>query len=149
MRSPSGPTTYCCVNCDISQPAPSVNASALTNTGSATQSQPSTSSTVDSLSHESRPSTPLTEMSSALSSPVFAPAMDTDEILQRRQQSDTASSEIGKRLLKGWAMLADECPNQHCYGVPLVRPPKSSGEKALQKVCTFELSTGEYVSSAS
>lgn len=61
--------------------------------------------------------------------------MDTEEILRRRQQSDLASSEIGKLLLKGWAMLADECPNPQCYGIPLVRPPKAGGEKDPRKVC--------------
>ena len=49
----------------------------------------------------------------------------TAELLRRRRQSDTASAEIGKRMLKGWAMLADECPNSTCYGIPLVRPPKT------------------------
>ena len=34
-----------------------------------------------------------------------------EEITRRRQQSDLASAEIGKLLLKGWAMLADECPS--------------------------------------
>ena len=37
-------------------------------------------------------------------------------------------------MLKGWAMLADECPNPNCYGVPLVRPPKAGGEKDPRKV---------------
>ena len=25
-------------------------------------------------------------------------------------------------------MLADECPNEHCYGIPLVRPPLPGGK---------------------
>jgi uncharacterized Zn finger protein (UPF0148 family) len=54
--------------------------------------------------------------------------------VRRRQQSDQASSEIGKRLLKGWAMLAEECPGLRCYGVPLVRPPKPGGGKDPRKV---------------
>lgn len=33
----------------------------------------------------------------------------------------SASSDLG------WAMLADECPNVDCYGVPLVRPPRAGG----------------------
>ena len=60
--------------------------------------------------------------------------IDTDTILRRRQQSDRASAEIGNRLLKGWAMLADECQNPDCYGVPLVRPPKPGGGKDPRKV---------------
>lgn len=31
-------------------------------------------------------------------------------------------------------MLADECPNTQCYGIPLVRPPKSGAEKDPRKV---------------
>lgn len=34
-------------------------------------------------------------------------------------------------------MLADECPNDSCYGVPLVRPPKSGGEKDPRKECVI------------
>ena len=93
------------------------------------------------MDHVSRPSTPPTEVSSTFSSPVFAP-VDTQEILRRRQQSDQASIEIGKRMLKGWAMLADECPNSECFGIPLVRPPKSGGErdprKASPSVCEVD-----------
>lgn len=88
-----------------------------------------------STSHISRSSTPPTEISSALSSPVFAPPADTEESRLRREQSDRASSEIGKRLLKGWAMLGDECPNSRCYGIPLVRPPRVGGGKDPRKVC--------------
>jgi len=32
-------------------------------------------------------------------------------------------------------MLADECPNSQCYGVPLVRPPLSGGGKDPRKEC--------------
>ncbi|KAF8165424.1 hypothetical protein B0H34DRAFT_793815 [Crassisporium funariophilum] len=85
----------------------------------------------------SRSSTPLTEISEALSSPVFAPLEDTPETTRRREQSDRASSEIGKKLLTGWAMLADECPNEMCYGVPLVRPPRSGGVVDPRKVCVI------------
>lgn len=92
-------------------------------------------SSTTSISHISRSSTPPTDVPSALSSPVFAPPVETQESQHRREQSDRASSEIGKRLLKGWAMLGDECPNTRCYGVPLVRPPKVGGGKDPRKVC--------------
>ncbi|KAK2466150.1 hypothetical protein APHAL10511_001792 [Amanita phalloides] len=59
----------------------------------------------------------------ASSSSTLIPVVDTEEIRRRREQSDRASREIGNRLLQGWTMLADECPNPTCYGVPLVRPP--------------------------
>lgn len=53
----------------------------------------------------------------------------------RRGQSDLASSEIGKKLLQGWTMLGDECPCETCYGIPLVRPPKSVDKIDPRKVC--------------
>lgn len=31
-------------------------------------------------------------------------------------------------------MLGDECPNDDCYYVPLVRRPKSAGEEEPKKV---------------
>lgn len=128
MHSPSGrlPVTEFCVNCNEipgglqAKPAASVSDSSTT-----------------SISHISRSSTPPTDVPSALSSPVFAPPVETQESQHRREQSDRASSEIGKRLLKGWAMLGDECPNTRCYGVPLVRPPKVGGGKDPRKECVI------------
>ncbi|KAF5370058.1 hypothetical protein D9758_001129 [Tetrapyrgos nigripes] len=134
MRSPNGttPVTFFCANCD----------------GSPDRSQPSDSSSVASSSSHtnsvSRSSTPPTEVSSTLSSPTFALPPETTESRRRREQSDQASAEIGNRLLKGWAMLAEECPNSQCYGVPLVRPPKSGGEKVLRKECV--ICSGIYIS---
>jgi len=62
---------------------------------------------------------------------------ETEEGRQRREQSDTASAAIGQRLLKGWAMLADECPSARCFGVPLVRPPKAGGDQNPRKECVI------------
>ncbi|KAG8712412.1 hypothetical protein FRC09_019912 [Ceratobasidium sp. 395] len=28
-------------------------------------------------------------------------------------------------MLKGWAMLSDECTNENCWAIPLVRPPRA------------------------
>lgn len=125
LRSPKGQERVVqhCVSCDRSP-----------SDVSQIQSQPS-SSTVSSASHASRPSTPPTEVSSNLSSPTFAPPAETEEMRRRRQQSDNASTEIGKRLLKGWAMLGEECPNSRCYGIPLVRPPTKNGVKDTRKEC--------------
>jgi len=72
-------------------------------------------------------STPLTDVTPP-PSPPFIPPPPTAEQLRRRAQSDMASREIGAKMLRGYAMLADECPNSTCYGIPLVRPPKSSGK---------------------
>ncbi|KAG6837559.1 hypothetical protein H0H93_007740 [Arthromyces matolae] len=116
MRSPANksPTIHFCANCDTIPGEPGPQASA--------RSPNSTSSSVASDSNPSRSSTPPTEVSSSLSSPVFAPPAETEESRRRRQQSDTASAEIGKRLLKGWAMLRDECPNECviCGGIYVV-----------------------------
>ncbi len=80
-------------------------------------------------SHRSRASTPPTDVSEPPHNAVddFGPLPPpTEEALQRRAQLDHASAEIAKLLLRGYAMLAEECPNPTCYGVPLVRPPKTS-----------------------
>lgn len=127
MRSPNNgsPVTHFCVNCNNSQQSTS------------TQSNSSSTDSSSTYESNSRPSTPPTEVSSALSSPTFAPPIDTEETIRRRQQSDQASAEIGKRLLKGWAMLGEECPNIRCYGIPLVRPPKSGEERDPRKECVI------------
>ncbi|KAG2042937.1 hypothetical protein BDR03DRAFT_1087956 [Suillus americanus] len=127
MRSPNNgsPVTHFCVNCNGPQQSTS------------TQSNSSSADSSSTYESNSRPSTPPTELSSALSSPTFAPPIDTEETIRRRQQSDQASAEIGKRLLKGWAMLGEECPNIRCYGVPLVRPPKGGEERDPRKECVI------------
>ncbi|KII94782.1 hypothetical protein PLICRDRAFT_148974 [Plicaturopsis crispa FD-325 SS-3] len=136
MRSPAArsPVVHFCANCD-GDPA-TKNAGSVAPTAPQPIPQPSPSVSSSSVAI-SRTSTPPTELSSTLSSPTFAPPIDTEESLRRRQQSDAASSEIGKRLLKGWAMLADECPNPRCYGVPLVRPPKAGGGRDPRKECVI------------
>ncbi|KAF8591446.1 hypothetical protein K439DRAFT_1326774 [Ramaria rubella] len=130
LRTPSGqsPPRLFCSQChpNLNDPPPS----ALTKQVSCLSSTSSRSS-----EKISRVSTPPTEVSSALSSPTFALPPDSEETLRRRAQSDMASSEIGKRMLRGWAMLAEECPNESCYGVPLVRPPKPGGGKDPRKEC--------------
>ncbi|VDB97530.1 unnamed protein product [Peniophora sp. CBMAI 1063] len=120
LRSADGTVSFC-VDCDKSPP-----------TATSASAQSSTASMSD---HPSRPSTPATSMSSTLSSPVFAPPVETEESLRRRQQSDRASAEMAKLLLKGWAMLADECPAASCPRIPLMRPPKAGGGKDPRKQC--------------
>ncbi|KAF7355219.1 hypothetical protein MSAN_01437700 [Mycena sanguinolenta] len=115
-----------CANCDGGPESIRPSAAQLPDTSASSSS-----------SHFSRSSTPPTEVSSTLSSPVFAPPPETEESRRRRQQSDEASAAIGQRLLKGWAMLADECPNERCFGVPLVRPPNPGGEKSPRKECVI------------
>ncbi|KAH9482918.1 hypothetical protein JR316_0005018 [Psilocybe cubensis] len=128
LRSPAGrtPITTICAKCDPTNP-PSLPQGVV----------PASSSNATTESQHSRSSTPPTELSEVPDSPLFVPIEESEETRRRRAQSDQASSEIGKRLLKGWAMLGDECPNDTCYGVPLVRPPKSGGEKDPRKECVI------------
>ncbi|KAF8192511.1 hypothetical protein BJ912DRAFT_263433 [Pholiota molesta] len=127
LRSPRGktPITTLCVKCDDG------------NTPAPAQELPAASSITSTDSIHSPLSTPPTEFSDAPGSPVFIPLEESEQSRRRREQSDQASSEIGSRLLKGWAMLGDECPNETCYGVPLVRPPKSGPEKDPRKECVI------------
>lgn len=150
VRSPSGqsPERIFCVQCQAAQATPNNGASFLwtdrsycliiclapTLSGVVSSSAQPTSATSVSSEEFSRVSTPPTEVSDALSSPTFAPPPITQELVHRRAQSDMASAEIGKRMLRGWAMLAEECPNESCYGVPLIRPPKTGGGKDPRKV---------------
>ncbi|KAF8939189.1 hypothetical protein BGZ58_010445 [Dissophora ornata] len=39
----------------------------------------------------------------------------------KREQNERASRLIGLKMLQGWAMLQDPCPNPACHGVPLLR----------------------------
>jgi len=126
MRSPKGrtPITTFCASCET-QPRNIEPASASLISDSSSESDASRTSTLP------------TEISEAQSSPTFAPPPETAETLRRREQSDRASSEIGKKLLKGWAMLGEECPNETCHGIPLVRPPKSGIDKDPRKQCVI------------
>jgi len=128
MRSPKGrtPVTTFCASCSRNS-----QETWLQNIETASSSNPSSESYI------SRSSTPPTETSEALNSPIFTPPPETAETRRRREQSDRASSEIGKKLLKGWAMLGEECPNETCYGIPLVRPPKSGNDKDPRKQCVI------------
>jgi len=137
MRSPSPPATYFCANCDAAGPSTNLARSG-SSVGPTDPRAPvnANSSSHSTSSHPSRSSTPPTDVSGAPSSPALAP-IDTEVIIRRRQQSDRASAEIGKRMLQGWAMLADECPSPTCYGIPLVRPPKRGSEKDPRKECVI------------
>ncbi|KAF8332805.1 uncharacterized protein EI90DRAFT_2917775 [Cantharellus anzutake] len=137
MRSPaarSPPETFC-VNCDG---GPTGSSSSQPIIAQASEEASAHAESASSSSHRSRASTPPTEVSEPPHNagddfdPLPPPS---EEVLQRRAQSDYASAEIGKLLLRGYAMLADECPNLTCYGVPLVRPPKTpDGGPSANKV---------------
>ncbi|KAJ7179243.1 hypothetical protein C8R46DRAFT_1159888 [Mycena filopes] len=117
MRSPTGktPVVHFCASCDGS---PDCTRSFFARLWTVSSDPHSHSS------HLSRTSTPPTEISSTLSSPVFALPAETEESRRRREQSDQASAAIGQRVL-----------TSRCFGVPLVRPPKAGGEKDPRKEC--------------
>ncbi|KAF7301340.1 hypothetical protein MIND_00699200 [Mycena indigotica] len=127
MRSPSArsPVVFFCASCD----GPPEGSSSSSSKTARPQPEPSSAS---SSSHLSRSSTPPTEVSEASE---FVLPPESEQSRRRREQSDLASSAIGERLLKGWAMLAEECPSPTCFGVPLVRPPKAGGDKDHRKEC--------------
>ncbi|KAI0002956.1 hypothetical protein BJV74DRAFT_814414 [Russula compacta] len=131
LRSPDGhnPVTWFCPSCEgdgsIRDSGP----------GQPEQQHSSRSPSLASSTHYSRSLTPPTEESHGPNSPTFALPVETEESIRRRQQSDFASAEIGNRLLRGWTMLADECPRSTCYGIPLVRPSKTGRDKDPRKEC--------------
>jgi uncharacterized Zn finger protein (UPF0148 family) len=126
LRSPEGDDLWFCPSCEsnILDPGPSHS-----------ESQQPSSPSLGPSTHYSRSSTPPTEDADVPGSPTFAIPAETEESIRRRQQSDLASAEIGRRLLRGWAMLGEECPRSTCYGIPLVRPPKTGQEKDPRKEC--------------
>lgn len=127
LRSPEGrDLVWFCPSCEsnVLNPGPSHS-----------ESQQPSSPSLGSSTHYSRSSTPPTEDADVPGSPTFAIPAETEESIRRRQQSDLASAEIGRRLLRGWAMLGDECPRSTCYGIPLVRPPKTGQGKDPRKEC--------------
>lgn len=74
-------------------------------------------------------STPPTDVTPPPSPPFVLPP-PSEEMIRRRAQSDRASQEIGNRMLRGWTMLADECINTSCHGIPLMRSPGGNPIKA-------------------
>lgn len=135
MRSPRGqtPEVWFCAKCQGAPGAPAQSASQISSASNSTVTNKSTGFSV------SRSSTPLTEAENDEEDDEdFELPPESEESRRRREQSDRASAEIGTRLLRGWAMLGDECPNDTCFGIPLVRPPnKQDGEKDPRKVCAL------------
>ncbi|KAF8640012.1 hypothetical protein AX17_001256 [Amanita inopinata Kibby_2008] len=121
LRSPETQlVTHFCPNCDAEPEA---------------LQKSLTTSSISSDTRLSPSSTPPTEVSDFPELPPFPPLVETEDMRRRREQSDRASQEIGNRLLRGWTMLSDECPNPNCNGIPLVRPPKAGGGKDIRKEC--------------
>ena len=136
MRSPphSGDNILVCVNCkDPERGEPPSSVASIVLTGPLVKQNakgPEDSNEMLSISTASDPlsdgmSTPPTDVTPPPSPPFVLPP-PSEEMIQRRAQSDRASQEIGSRMLRGWTMLADECINPTCYGIPLVRSPGSN-----------------------
>ncbi|KAG0053257.1 hypothetical protein BGZ83_001427 [Gryganskiella cystojenkinii] len=73
---------------------------------------------------------------------------------QREQQNERASRLMGEKMLQGWAMLQDPCPNPSCNGVPLMRNREKKEfcvvcEKYYQREMDLEHGKYTIVSSAS
>ena len=41
---------------------------------------------------------------------------EVEERQLRRKQSQLAAQSIGERMLQGWTLLDEICPNETCYG---------------------------------
>ncbi|CAG8728046.1 8172_t:CDS:2, partial [Rhizophagus irregularis] len=71
-----------------------------------------------------------------------------DELQQlkiQRDQSQRASHLIGQNLLQGWALIDQICPNETCYGVPLIR---SRDKRKYCVICqNYYLNESEFDSS--
>ncbi|KAF9967552.1 hypothetical protein BGZ70_009093 [Mortierella alpina] len=50
----------------------------------------------------------------------------------RKEQNEKASRLMGEKMLQGWTMLQEPCPNAGCFGVPLMR---SREQKEFCVVC--------------
>eukprot|EP00727_Mastigamoeba_balamuthi_P009799 m51a1_g5441 hypothetical protein (202) ;mRNA; f:180525-181359 len=54
---------------------------------------------------------------------------------REKSRSDLISEQLGQKLLQGWTMLGECCPNPECPGVPLMR------EKATRKMLCVACNT--------
>lgn len=56
--------------------------------------------------------------------------MENEEIrMNRREQTDKATALLGEKMLQGWTLLGEECPNTSCFAIPLVQ------NREKQKYC--------------
>ncbi|KAJ1836808.1 hypothetical protein LPJ73_007600 [Coemansia sp. RSA 2703] len=52
---------------------------------------------------------------------ISAETEDARKRRERREQGDSASEKIAKKLLQGWTMIEETCSNESCHNVPLIR----------------------------
>ena len=100
----------------------------------------SPASSISSLATVSSNSTPASDLSAA--PPTQLTPLSVDPVREeRRRQSDAASASIGNLLLKGWVLLAEECPNVQCHGIPLMSRPKPRPTNTASSTQTPELAS--------
>jgi hypothetical protein len=46
-----------------------------------------------------------------------------------RKKRDQISAKLGERMLEGWALLGDECPNETCLRTTLMRKKLGYGQR--------------------
>lgn len=75
---------------------------------------------------ETVPNTPPTPHSRFETPPPLPPALPTLDVQvhnARKAQTDRASALLAQNMLQGWTLLGEECSNESCNSVPLMRRP--------------------------
>ncbi|KAK8854927.1 hypothetical protein IAR55_003666 [Kwoniella newhampshirensis] len=99
------------------------------------QTQSQTEASLPPAIHQSTPSS-STFTSTSLPSTAPRDSHLLSQQAQHRKQSDDTVSSISNLLLKGYALLGENCPNPTCRGIPLVGyPRRPDGSKDGRKMC--------------
>lgn len=69
------------------------------------------------------PPTPHSRLNTPPPLPPTMPAADAQVQAARRAQTDRASALLAQKMLQGWTLLGEECSNESCHSVPLMRRP--------------------------
>lgn len=69
------------------------------------------------------PPTPHSRLASPPPLPSVSVTLDPQVQSARRAQTDRASAQLAQKMLQGWTLLGEECSNESCHSVPLMRRP--------------------------
>lgn len=69
------------------------------------------------------PPTPHSRLESPPPLPPVLPTLDPQVQSVRKAQTDRASAQLAQKMLQGWTLLGEECSNESCHSVPLMRRP--------------------------
>lgn len=69
------------------------------------------------------PPTPHSRLDTPPPLPPSLPALDSQAENARKAQRDRASALLAQNMLQGWTLLGEECSNESCNSVPLMRRP--------------------------